>query len=138
MYIYALVDPVMNMVWYVGQTNNPKRRIKEHLSESSNPTTQVSQWVAKMKAAGITPRLNILEKCADELAGEREEYWIGHYLSQNTGLKNSDLVPSDRRKEWTPVAGTGLQGDDSGNVRMMTAWGWVVLPVPISCVSYAS
>ena len=46
LYIYTLTDPIDGLVKYVGMTNNPKRRLSEHLIEKT--LTKKNNWIKSL------------------------------------------------------------------------------------------
>lgn len=90
-YIYVLRDPDTQTPRYVGKTNSPKFRLAAHLSLCKKQGTKVSRWIYSLVCNNKKPTLEIIEEIkehySDELAFEREEYWIG-YFSQNNKLLN--------------------------------------------------
>lgn len=82
MYIYLLIDPMTNMVRYVGQTYNVERRIKEHINEcnslSKNKSkSHKSNWIKKLKKMDKLPIMEIIETCyANDV-----DFWERHYIS---------------------------------------------------------
>ena len=70
--VYALVDPLTDVVRYVGMTNNLPRRIVEHFSlRGSN--LMLKAWIAGLAIAGYVPVVKVLEVCErKEVAALRE------------------------------------------------------------------
>lgn len=59
-YIYCLLDPNGN-VRYVGKSDNPKRRLKEHLRHSKNKETYKDNWICSLSTKSQVPELFILD-----------------------------------------------------------------------------
>lgn len=74
--VYALIDPLTNVVRYVGITNNLPRRICEHLSlRGSN--LLLKAWIAALAIAGYVPIVKVLELCERrEIAALKEAVHI--------------------------------------------------------------
>ena len=60
-YIYTLVNPLNNEIFYVGYTNNPKRRLREHIRYKYNPSKD--SIINEILISGLEPTLNIIDKC---------------------------------------------------------------------------
>lgn len=88
-FIYALVDPVTNLVRYVGKTVNPSRRFGVHICDKGE--CHRARWIAKLRADGLVPRFEILETF-DDPSGDhwqaREIYWIGWMRDEGYKLTN--------------------------------------------------
>jgi hypothetical protein len=86
-FIYALADPFTQEVCYVGRSDNPQRRLIEHLKDTTNPDK--AEWIRSLHEQGNEPTLIILEEVAGEDAPAREYYWTVYYWEQGSKLKNS-------------------------------------------------
>lgn len=58
--IYGLADPVTGEVRYIGKSNNPTRRFKDHLRQRGR-RYPVYQWIESLRQRGLTPGLVIIE-----------------------------------------------------------------------------
>ena len=106
-YIYCLRDPDTNEIRYVGRSRTPADRLRRHIRDSGHDGTGVSVWLRSLQ--GRRPKLEIMERCSDSSANERERYWINH-LGVGNRLVNShaagprELTSSDdvrtRRQEF--------------------------------------
>lgn len=103
-YIYALVDPLDDEVFYVGQTTMPKTRLTGHIINSRNLSGNIerSNRINAIVGRGQIPSMNIIEETTREFAEIREQHWITHYLRVAPGLTNKilDKLPplADRHK----------------------------------------
>ena len=86
-YIYTLKNPTTNNIRYVGQTNNPKRRLDRHVTNSMSlrDNRHISNWI---RSLNIIPIMDIIETCDYSVRNEREKYWIDYYKSQGYDLCN--------------------------------------------------
>lgn len=87
-YIYILRDP-SGGVRYVGKADDPKRRLREHLSPKSREANPYkARWLAQLQAADLLPELEVVEEVGIENWEERERWWIAHYRSLGARLVN--------------------------------------------------
>lgn len=67
MIIYTLIDPRTDSVRYVGKTvQTPRRRLRRHLAESymAAGTTHKDRWLRSLKAVGLEPRIEVIDRCS--------------------------------------------------------------------------
>jgi len=75
-FIYALADPETRRVRYIGKSDDPIRRVRQHARDGGVTNAGKVRWIADLKARSLTPRLMLLEAvdaCAWE---EAERRWI--------------------------------------------------------------
>ena len=90
-YIYSYINK-FNGHRYIGKTNNPDRRRREHLSNAHNPGCHYYQtlWCQKIRQYGYENfDFVILEVCDYDQWRERERYWIQYYNTFNGPGYNS-------------------------------------------------
>lgn len=58
-YLYCLIDPVLKIPKYIGISNNPKRRFKEHLEDIS--ITLKTKWIKSLKDNNLAPILKTIK-----------------------------------------------------------------------------
>jgi hypothetical protein len=88
-YIYKLVDPITEMVRYVGQTKNPDKRLKEHLwIRGTYRDQRRTQWIDSLITQGLKPRMVILQEARSEDAERIEQQWIDYYTKHGHPLLN--------------------------------------------------
>lgn len=86
-FIYALVDPHTDEIKYIGKSNDPERRLRDHLRcEWRN--VYKDRWVLKLKRQGEVPVLHVLEECPGTEWRDRERYWIAALLEAGCLLSN--------------------------------------------------
>lgn len=81
-FIYALKDPRDDSVRYVGKSDDPKRRLKEHINESRSRATcnyYKVQWIRGILRNSLKPVLIILEEVACSNWQEREAHWMAQF-----------------------------------------------------------
>ena len=59
-YLYALFDPNLKIPKYIGISNNPERRFKEHLEDIS--VTKKTKWINELKHGGFLPILKVIKE----------------------------------------------------------------------------
>lgn len=78
-YIYLLRNKITNGI-YIGQTNDPKRRLREHKSKVNSPTHSNMKLYQSIKEYGIDNfEMEILEEVPTNLRDQMEEYYIKKY-----------------------------------------------------------
>jgi len=99
-YVYRLDCPIMRETRYVGFTNNPKRRLRDHLGDKGPTDIPVNpsvvnhakrDWIAWLLEQGTRPDMIILEEVNPaEDAPVRELRWFLHYLQSGARLTNNE------------------------------------------------
>jgi predicted GIY-YIG superfamily endonuclease len=92
-YIYTLNDPTNNNVYYVGKTNNPKNRYKQHVYEAKHTRkkTKLYQWMGQLLKNGQKPIMDIIDEVEVEQWESTEQLHInnhknnGHLLNMTEG-----------------------------------------------------
>lgn len=86
-YIYGLKDPRDNQIYYIGKSNNPKKRLKEHLEDKhTNPHKRA--WIEDLVSCNLIPKLEILEKVDINNWGDIERDWITRGRNNGYPLTN--------------------------------------------------
>jgi hypothetical protein len=89
--VYALTDPWDALPHYIGRAQDIYKRYAQHLL-SPHENAEKNAWMERVKAAGLVPGLLVLEQdIDDEIAPEREMYWICYYLQQDAPLTNINI-----------------------------------------------
>jgi hypothetical protein len=82
-YIYGLIHPKSKSIYdvrYFGKSNNPKRRLTEHFKAAkSNETAPVYNWIRKLIAKNLKPKLLIIEECAIDQWQDLEKKYISYF-----------------------------------------------------------
>lgn len=107
-FIYGLKDPRTDKVHYVGASENPKKRLYEHVCDAKyakrcytgihSPSPKES-WVINLLESSLRPIVTVLERCSKDSGDEREEFWIEHYLQMGNSLTNVKRM-AKRRMKW--------------------------------------
>jgi len=82
--IYALIDPRDNTVRYIGKTSSPQHRLRQHIEQESKG--RKFKWVTEMKASGVLPRMEILERVPIFEWEAAERRWIAFYSNHGSIL----------------------------------------------------
>jgi hypothetical protein len=88
-FIYALVDPTSNDIRYIGKSLCPKKRLKVHMSDSSQ--TSKVEWLTSLKENGEIPKIKILEITDEDHWPKKEKWWIKEGLHRGWPLTNISM-----------------------------------------------
>lgn len=84
-FIYALVDPKTWDVRYVGKTNNPSVRLRDHCK--CREQYHKDRWIRSLLAHRLKPGMVILSRIDDESDWQFwEKFWINIFKPQLTNL----------------------------------------------------
>ncbi len=91
-YFYILIDPITKEVCYVGKTNNPPSRYKQHTTNTGNYSGNIrkSIWIGSLIKLNKLPIMYVLE-CIDFInPGERkrEKQYIQEFWDNGSPLLN--------------------------------------------------
>ena len=70
-YIYALCCPDTSKIRYIGKSNDPEKRLKQHLRENRR-NYPVYNWINKLRMENKIPLLKILSETRDWKSKEKE------------------------------------------------------------------
>lgn len=87
-FIYALRDPRTNQIRYVGKSNNPTVRCKNHMHEGGFHNKAKRQWAEELRKQNLRPSIEILEECTSQNWKNRETYWIKTLRLEGHALLN--------------------------------------------------
>lgn len=88
-FIYLLRDPETQGVRYIGKSNNPARRLREHIRDHSKYRRHKDHWIGALQARGLAPLMEVIEEAPLDLWAERELFWINHYTQLGHPLTNT-------------------------------------------------
>jgi hypothetical protein len=75
-FIYGLFENDYNEIKYIGKSNNPKRRLRQHICDSPKRKTPKDFWIQSVLKNGNKINMIILEEVEYNKWGERENFWI--------------------------------------------------------------
>lgn len=85
--IYALIDPRDGNVRYIGLTEYPDARLKQHIQGDGNIPKR--KWVSELNRLGLSPIMRTIETVHSLTeAFEREGYWIRYSANRGASLVN--------------------------------------------------
>lgn len=102
-YIYTLIDPIDKSIRYVGKTNNPERRLKQHLTSSKKRKTYNNIWIYNLIKDNQLPIMNIIDRCEESESIEVEKKWILEIYEKNKSLTNLTYIGDieERNPQYT-------------------------------------
>lgn len=101
-YIYSLVNPIDNSIFYIGKSNNPNRRVISHVSSAfrEHKNKRKSNLIFEILNAGLYPDVKIIEEIDDSEWEEKERYYISYYRNNGINLLNK-LPGGEHHPDWT-------------------------------------
>ncbi len=75
-FIYALINPLNDLVFYVGASTYPERRLYDHLNGMNYGESLKNDQLRQISKEGEIPELLILEQCDLKSASYWEEFYI--------------------------------------------------------------
>jgi len=100
--IYALIDPIRNVPFYIGQSCDPFRREIEHTMGNNFAPEAKDEYIARLVKLGHFPYMEIIERCSPADAHWRERHWINWYSIVGCPLTNGESLHW-RRKHLSEV-----------------------------------
>jgi len=104
-FIYALCEPNSRTVRYLGKSNSPQRRLKQHMSVSSKCASLLGAWLRELISRNEVPNLVVLSEISIELWKKEEKLFIraGRVLCMNLvnstdGGEGVTMTPQTRAK----------------------------------------
>ena len=92
--VYVLVDPRDGRIRYVGKTDWPDERLKQHLLDarfSYTPNSEKKAWISELLALNLEPHLIVLEWCTDNTIDRREWFWFTILKRAGAALLNVNM-----------------------------------------------
>lgn len=88
-FIYILICPMDGLVKYVGKSNNPYKRAKDHMLDFRNMDLNKSLWITKLKQQKKRPELVIIDEIDLFDWKYWEHWWCSYFKSLGFKLYNS-------------------------------------------------
>ncbi len=88
-YIYILICPLDGRIKYVGKSNNPNKRLKDHLLDFRCMDLNKAMWIRNLKAQKLKPRLEIIDEVHSDDWKNKEEYWCKYFKELGYELFNT-------------------------------------------------
>lgn len=115
-FIYGLFDPRDCRLRYIGKSDNPQKRLEQHIKTSKQENNlRVYNWIRSLLSEELEPAIEILEECTSENWPELERAWIadckkfglditnltegGDYPPSQLGRKASDKTKNKMRQK---------------------------------------
>lgn len=98
-FIYVLSDPNTWRVRYVGQTNDPRRRYKEHCRAKED--TYKGHWIRSLQRQ--RPVMTIVDATDRAHAHDLERWWILTMRARGAPITNLDMLDTDTVEYGQPV-----------------------------------
>lgn len=87
-FIYILICPVDGLVKYVGKSNNPNKRLKDHTLDFRNMDYNKSLWITKLKQQKLKPEMVIIDEVSAFEWKFYEEFYSQYFKSLGYSLFN--------------------------------------------------
>lgn len=107
-FIYGLTEKGTKEIKYVGKSNNPKRRMQQHVCDSASRKTPKDYWIQSVLKKGCEIDLIIIEEVEYNSWEEKEKYWINFYKNKikncseggHGGRPIKYAISYDETKRW--------------------------------------
>lgn len=86
-FVYLLCSPLDNSVFYIGKSNNPKKRYNKHLSQLNSKTLK-NNFIKHLRSIGLKPKMLIVYGGSEKDSLCEEVALIRIYNNLNIPLKN--------------------------------------------------
>ncbi len=90
-FIYGLFDPRNYSLRYIGKSDNPDLRLKQHMNEMKHGkkgNRHMASWIRQLLNEGLEPSIEILEECTLDNWQESEQAWIAECKKFGLNLVN--------------------------------------------------
>lgn len=101
-YIYALVDPQTDEIFYVGSSIWLEYRFNSYIHGRTNKANQ--ERIEQITANGYEFKMRILEKVPEEMRLEREKEWIDRLREEGASLTNIRLIDKEKTQQRQIIA----------------------------------
>lgn len=88
-FIYLLICPLDGLLKYVGKSNNPDKRLKDHCLDFRCMDLQKAAWIKKLKSEKKRPILIIIDEVDSDDWKFWEEWWCQYFKGLGFKLFNN-------------------------------------------------
>ena len=85
-FIYCLYDPITDLPKYIGKSNNPEKRFKEHLKDKTK--SKKVNWIKSLIKKDLKPKLEILDEVDENTWEIMESMYISLFRGWGFELLN--------------------------------------------------
>ena len=98
-YIYGLLCPVSNVIRYVGKSDDPYRRLREHMESCERNSHHAARWLAGLKRKSVRPAVVVLAEIDDNEDWQQVER---HFIASGKALgwKLTNSTPGGEGGGW--------------------------------------
>lgn len=86
--IYGLIDPRDRLLRYIGKSDAPHERLRQHIVESGREVHHRAHWIQALLRLGLMPEVVLLEQVAVEDWEQAERWWIAWFRALGAKLVN--------------------------------------------------
>ena len=117
-YIYTLSDPITGYVRYVGKTNSPENREKQHLLHSNG---YKKEWIDKLVLNGLKPVFEVIEKVEGDIkdGDYLEKYYMSLFVTWGFDLFNCTGIQGAVQRKIAPPENAEANKLDQAKVRLI-------------------
>lgn len=106
-YIYCLKNPLSNEIKYIGKSNDPTRRLNQHIKEARNNKTQKDKWINSLLSRGLSPVIEVIEEVPISKWESAERAWIKNLKKEGIQLLNKApggvYIPRKKRRRRNKI-----------------------------------
>lgn len=88
-FIYILICPIDDQIKYVGKSNNPDKRLKDHLLDFRCMDLHKATWIKKLRQQKLKPILVVIDEVTWDDWKYWEHWWCQYFKSLGFTLFNS-------------------------------------------------
>ncbi len=88
-FIYALLDPSTREIRYIGKSDNPDRRIYEHIVNRNSLNTHKANWINSVFNKGFRPLIEIIDEVSETEWQAAEAAYIAFFKEEGCNLVNA-------------------------------------------------
>jgi hypothetical protein len=85
--IYVLICPLDGQAKYIGKSNNPERRLRDHMTDFRTEYNK-GRWIRMLKHQKLKPILEVIDEVSIDNWQYWEQWWIEYFKSLGIKLLN--------------------------------------------------